>query len=352
MTIRKRGTTWQAIVKVKVHGHLHTESRTFSSERLAKDWKERTKAQIKLLGVPQRVKSTKTLGELLQDYKDTVNAIKPMRKQMACEIDQMSDEFRNTKLSQITAKTFSEFGRRRALEGTCGATILHNLSTVCAVLNAAKPVLGVDIDGKEVRASMDALSRLGVTRRSNTRSRRPSDAELDALYTEFRRIAQRPGALIPMEAIVRLAIALPRRLGELTSMRWVDYIPGQQITLFDTKHPTQIRNEVIPVPKEAARIIDAQAKIDARILPYNAESISASFKRACYRLGIRDLRFHDLRHEGITRLFGDGLGIQDVSLISGHKSWAMLKRYTNLTPASVLAKLEIHAQGRNFSAAL
>lgn len=61
-------------------------------------------------------------------------------------------------------------------------------------------------------------------------------------------------------------------------------------------------------------------------------------------LGIHDIHFHDLRHEGISRLFAAGLNIPEVSLISGHTSWATLKRYTHLKPSDVLEKLRAGAQ--------
>ena len=44
------------------------------------------------------------------------------------------------------------------------------------------------------------------------------------------------------------------------------------------------------------------------------------------KLGMPDLRFHDLRHEAVSRLVEGGLFDQDVSAISGHKSMPMLKR--------------------------
>lgn len=70
-----------------------------------------------------------------------------------------------------------------------------------------------------------------------------------------------------------------------------------------------------------------------------SESVGASFERACQRLGIEDLRFHDLRHEGICRLFERGLSIPEVAMISGHMSWSTLKRYTHLRPQDVLEKM-------------
>jgi len=48
--------------------------------------------------------------------------------------------------------------------------------------------------------------------------------------------------------------------------------------------------------------------------------------------GIKDLRFHDLRHTGITMLFWRGLRIEEVAIVSGHTNWAQLKRYTHIKP--------------------
>lgn len=47
-------------------------------------------------------------------------------------------------------------------------------------------------------------------------------------------------------------------------------------------------------------------------------------------LGIKDLHFHDLRHEGISRLFEMAQTIPQVASVSGHRSWQSLKRYTNM----------------------
>ncbi|MBW8829427.1 MAG: tyrosine-type recombinase/integrase, partial [Burkholderiales bacterium] len=47
---------------------------------------------------------------------------------------------------------------------------------------------------------------------------------------------------------------------------------------------------------------------------------------------IKDLRFHDLRHTGITMLFWRGLRVEEVAIVSGHTNWAQLKRYTHIKP--------------------
>ena len=82
--------------------------------------------------------------------------------------------------------------------------------------------------------------------------------------------------------------------------------------------------------QELARIIDAMPGKADEIFPYDASSISASFTRACQLLEIDDLHFHDLRHEGISRLFEMGWNIPHVATVSGHRSWASLKRYSHI----------------------
>lgn len=42
------------------------------------------------------------------------------------------------------------------------------------------------------------------------------------------------------------------------------------------------------------------------------------------------MHVHDLRHEGITRLFEMGLTIPHVAAVSGHSSWTSLKRYSHI----------------------
>lgn len=67
-----------------------------------------------------------------------------------------------------------------------------------------------------------------------------------------------------------------------------------------------------------------------RIFPVTEGTISTIFPRACKKLGIEDLRLHDLRHEGVSRLFEQGYTIEQVALVSGHRDWKMLARYLHL----------------------
>jgi len=82
---------------------------------------------------------------------------------------------------------------------------------------------------------------------------------------------------------------------------------------------------------------DIRSNDDNRIFPYHHESAGTVFTRACRALEIEDLHSHDLRHEGTSRLFEAGFQIHQVALVTGHKDWKMLRRYTHLKPEALHA---------------
>ena len=58
--------------------------------------------------------------------------------------------------------------------------------------------------------------------------------------------------------------------------------------------------------------------------------MGSEFRKACKLLGIDDLKFHDLRHEGCTRLAEQGFTIPQIQQISLHDSWGSLERYVSV----------------------
>ncbi len=73
------------------------------------------------------------------------------------------------------------------------------------------------------------------------------------------------------------------------------------------------------------------------------------WRRIKQAVGLTDLRFHDLRHEAVSRFVELGLSDQEVASISGHKFMQMLKRYTHLRAEDLVSRLdhmESISQGR------
>lgn len=82
-----------------------------------------------------------------------------------------------------------------------------------------------------------------------------------------------------------------------------------------------------------------RAATGERVLDTTASAVQQAWERLVARLGIDDLRFHDLRHEAVSRLFEKGLGVAEVSAISGHRELRMLHRYTHLRAADLVERM-------------
>jgi GAF domain-containing protein/integrase len=154
---------------------------------------------------------------------------------------------------------------------------------------------------------------------------------VDRLMKHFGRVRDHRPSSIPMQKIVAFALFSTRRQEEITLLRWDD-LDKDRILVRDMKHPGDKKgnNVYCDLPPEALAIIKSMPRDAERIFPYSTDAISAAFTRACRLLGIEDLRFHDLRHEGISRLFEMGRTIPQVAVVSGHRSWTSLKRYTHI----------------------
>ena len=78
-------------------------------------------------------------------------------------------------------------------------------------------------------------------------------------------------------------------------------------------------------------------------------ALRLAWERLRRRAGLEDLRFHDLRHEAISRFCELGLTLAEVALISGHRDYRMLARYTHLLPMDLAMKLKGRSWGAKAS---
>jgi integrase len=91
---------------------------------------------------------------------------------------------------------------------------------------------------------------------------------------------------------------------------------------------------------KAQTILERQRELKTSSpFPVTPNALRMAWDRLIRRTSITNLRFHDLRHEAISRFFEMGLSMPEVALISGHKDPRMLFRYTHLDPERVIAKL-------------
>ena len=143
-----------------------------------------------------------------------------------------------------------------------------------------------------------------------------------------------------MERICKFALASGMRQGEICSIRIEDIgWDAMTVIIRQRKDPKRkaTNDQTVPLIGDALSLAREQAgkRKSGRLFPYNSASVSVSFQRASRDLGFPDLNFHDLRHAATTQFFRMGLPIQLVALITGHKSWENLRRYTQLNASDV-----------------
>ncbi|MBN9466650.1 site-specific integrase [Brevundimonas sp.] len=293
---------------------------------------------------PSRAAKLRTFGELIDlhiaDMKDVGKAPK---RSKAATLKMLKDRLGSKKLVQLDRQLFIDFGRQRAAEGAGPMTLSIDIGTIKLVISHAAAVHGLSVPVEPVGMARVALKRLGLVGKGVERDRRPTDEELERLIAHFQ---NNPRQTIPMGAIVRFAIATAMRQEEIFRVVWDDYVPRtKMLTIRDRKDPREKVGNDQRIPLLSVSGFDAVALIeerrpsrtnmDLRIFPFNHRSAGTAFTRACKDLGIIDLHFHDLRHEGTSRLFEAGFQIQQVALVTGHKDWKMLRRYTHLRPESL-----------------
>ncbi len=73
--------------------------------------------------------------------------------------------------------------------------------------------------------------------------------------------------------------------------------------------------------------------------PY--KDIKRGFNMACKRAGIRDFRFHDLRHTCASHLVMQGVDLTTVSRLLGHKDVTMTLIYSHLSPKHMTQAVDV-----------
>jgi len=128
------------------------------------------------------------------------------------------------------------------------------------------------------------------------------------------------------------------RRGEILSLKWESICFDNQIaSLAHTKNGSS-RN--VPLSSKALCVLSEQRERGTALpFPINDNAFRLAWDRLRTRAGITDLRFHDLRHEAISRFFEQDLSIAEVAAISGHKDPRMLFRYTHLDAIQIAKKL-------------
>lgn len=332
--LKDGSVVYTAQVRVMRDGKKASASSSFDRRAAAEAWLKRKEAELKRPGGFEQLERAKgtgaTLSDAINEYlKSSAKKIGKTKSQVLATIKQ--HDIASKSCDSITSEDIVRFAQHLNSHGRQPQTVGNYLSHLSSIFAIAGPAWKMKLDPAQMDVAMTVCRRLGLIAKSKKRERRPTVAEMDALMAHFDEQARQRGSM-PMHLICAFALFSSRRQEEITALLWADLEPGRALVR-NMKHPGEKdgNNIWVDLPPEAERIIKAMPReLDARIFPYNHRSISSSFTRACKIVGIDGLRFHDLRHEGVSRQFEMGRTIPQAASVSGHRGWQSLQRYTHL----------------------
>jgi integrase len=337
---RRDGTTgYTAVIRIKKGGKvIRTETQTFDRKQAAGAWLKKRETELAQPGALVRSDDPALAAVIDRYISESKREMGRTKAQVLGAIKR--HDVAGLRCSEIGSEGISAFANELAKDRE-PSTVQNYLSHLSAVFAVARPLWGYPLNQQAIKDAQVALHKLGVVGKSKQRDRRPTLDELDKLMKHFGVIRARRPSSNPMQPIIAFAIFSTRREDEITRLAWADLdADGSRIMVRDMKHPgdKQGNDQWCELTPEALRIIQARRKTDARIFPCSTDAVCAAFTRACYMAEINTpgmphelrLHFHDLRHEGISRLFEMGRSISQVACVSGHRQWNTLKRYAHL----------------------
>lgn len=324
----KRGEgQWQA--KVRKKGYP-VQTKTFRNKSLAQKWATQVEAQMdNKLFISSSLAEAYTFSDLAERYISEVLPSKKSAIKMESMIRGMCSYLGQYSAIRLKPDVLADY-RDTRLKTVKPQTVRKDLLCIKRMLDIASKEWGIYLPhGNPV----DMITVPPQPKRG--RERRLEPGELGRLLNAAKEYGGE------MFTIISFAIETAMRRGEIVNLRWENVDRAKKVVLLlDTKNG---ENRVVPLSPAALNTLGTiTEKLDGKVFSMRADSITTAFDRCCKRSGIKNLRFHDLRHEATSRLFEMGFSLMEVSSITGHNDLSMLKRYTHLKAEDLVQKLEVH----------
>lgn len=325
-TIEKRGrTTFRAKVRRKGQPAL---SATFSTRHEAVAWARDIESRMdKGAYAPEAEQGdSTTLAEALDRYRREVTPGKKGEAQERRRIDAWkAHPLARLRLANIRGTDLAAYRDQRLADGKSPDTVRLELAIISHLYRIAVTEWGMT-------ALTNPVKNIRKPSASKGRARRLLEGEEEALLAK---------AGSPLREAIILLMETAIRRGELVSIKRRDIDKERAVlVLHDSKNGD--RRDVPMSTRALAALESMPARIDGTLLgepKAAADWLSHAFIKLTKACGIEGLRLHDLRHEAASRLFEKGLNPMEVASVTGHKTLAMLKRYTHLQASELARRL-------------
>lgn len=311
-TIRKRNGKFQAQIR---RDGVPPLSKTFTMKKDAVVWVRGIEARIDAGEVNVAAPKAISLADLIKRYSQEIT---PQKKGRDTEQRRLSrllrDSIAITPLSKLTSAKLAEFRDRRINDGVRAAQ--YDLILIKHCIKIARLDWGVSMPNNPV-------DNIRIPNGIKRRERRLLEGEYEAL----REAAQHCKNLL-IWPMIDFAIETAMRRSEILALRWENIDRKFTIaTLPDTKNGSK---REVPLTGKAKQVLKSLSIQGDHVFPTSDFAVRHAWDRLVKRAGIENLRFHDLRHEAVSRFFEMGLSVPEVASISGHKDYRMLASYTHI----------------------
>lgn len=322
-TIRKRNGKWSVIVRRKGHNSV---SKTFIEHSAAQSWARRV--ELAMEDGSWVDKTSKRAGQIDSIIDKLVHRYQRFDLEIATpkmvQLNQLKDYFQDISIHNLTKEDILEFAAERAK--VVGPSTLQ---TQMYYLKQAVDYSEISLQQPVIDQAIRELRAMKLIASSERRERR---LEGD----EYERLLDASGKHWIGNAI-EIAVTSAMRQGEIHELSWENIDFEQGIIRANRKDKNAIggkSKQKIPfvegVREALLRVSNATEQTGRLFHVSKAASISDRFARLTKKVGIDDLRFHDLRHEAISRMFERGMKVEQVRVVSGHRTLDQLSRYVNL----------------------
>jgi len=214
-------------------------------------------------------------------------------------------------------------------------------STIAKHLSAMAVVYRWRADQHDVMLTSTPFSASVLPKNWDTeRERRFEIGEEAALRRAIRNACRKPETRKFWRCLIALALETGARLQELILSTWSEFNIKVRVWNIPAKHCKTRKARGVPLSDRALaalRVLQTlrlDAKPSRRVFRIwnSPDSVSARFCKIRDSSGLVDFRFHDLRHEAISRmvLHRRKLSVYEIMKVVGHSTVEMLNRYANL----------------------
>ena len=309
-SLTKRNGKWQARVRRK---GFPTQTKSFTHKDDAQRWVRLTETQIETHELPKAPPCYPSFKEAIGRYTEEVSIFKKGHAPEKYRLAKLAQLKWATKpLNEICSSHIAELRLSRIKEVT-PPTVRKELYLISSIFETARKEWGFT-------RLTNPVSSIRMPSAANPRRTRIPPETLTKLM-EAVKVSNHP--VLPTLIIVALETGMRR--SELIRLKWTDINKGMAY-LEDTKNG---HSRHVPLSDAARQAIASQPKQSEEVFPMSANAVRLAWERLKKKHSIEGLRFHDLRHEAISRMFEEGLTVPEVASISGHRTVSMLFRYAH-----------------------